>query len=248
MLIGPWCPDKCKFQWSFHMANILKRTIFFFKDILSHIVNAKEMFHLWYYRSGVWETTYFMGIHCCKSVTDIWNYQEIIYQMKAALIVEFGSLYGGSTLFFSTIQKMVNPDSKVISVDINHDKIPEIVRQDPHIELISCSSTDTLVENRLKELRNIYRGPMFTILDSDHSKKHVLKEMEMLRGILIAGDYLIVEDSNVSGHPVRPDFGDGPMEAMDEYMERYPDDYERDIQRENKFGFTFAPKGFLIKK
>ena len=61
-------------------------------------------------------------------------------------------------------------------------------------------------------------------------------------------DYLIVEDSNINGHPVYPEFGAGPMEAILAYQKKYPDDYNSDTEKEEKFGFTFAPSGFLIRK
>ena len=62
------------------------------------------------------------------------------------------------------------------------------------------------------------------------------------------GDYLIVEDSNINGHPVLSEFGEGPMEAILEYLQKYPQDYQWDAERENKFGFTFAPRGFFIRQ
>ena len=91
-------------------------------------------------------------------------------------------------------------------------------------------------------------GPIFAILDSDHSKSHVLAEMMNLRPVLAPGDYLVVEDSNVNGHPVRPFFGPGPYEAVREYFRRFPSDYERDAERAAKFGFSFAPAGFLRRR
>jgi cephalosporin hydroxylase len=35
---------------------------------------------------------------------------------------------------------------------------------------------------------------------------------------------------------------------MAEYFAIHPNDYERDDHRENKFGFTFATNGFLIRR
>jgi cephalosporin hydroxylase len=89
---------------------------------------------------------------------------------------------------------------------------------------------------------------VFFILDSDHSKQHVLGELRMIRDCTRPGDYVIVEDSNINGHPVLPDFGPGPYEALQEYVARYPQDYTRDTKRELKFGFTWAPAGFLIRR
>ena len=85
-------------------------------------------------------------------------------------------------------------------------------------------------------------------MDSDHSKAHVLEEMKLLRPVLVTGDYLVVEDSNVNGHPVLPWHGPGPFEAVSEYFEQHPDDYIYDTARESKFGFTFATRGFLIRR
>ena len=57
--------------------------------------------------------------------------------------------------------------------------------------------------------------------------------------------HLIVEDSNVNGHPVAKNWGAGPFEAMEDYFRRFPNDYVRDTAREQKFAFTFATHGFL---
>ncbi|HTY91758.1 MAG TPA: CmcI family methyltransferase [Methanocella sp.] len=218
------------------------------RNVLGYNGNFKEMYNVWYYDTGVWKTTTFMGVNCLKSVSDMWNYQEIIYDLKPSLVIEFGTSQGGSTLFFSQILKLVNPDSKVISVDIDRDRISDLVKKDSHIELMNCSSTDKKVEERLRELKEIYNGPIFAIIDSDHTKKHVLAEIELLSGILIKGDYLIVEDGIVNGHPVLKGWGEGPLEAIEEYFVIHPGDFRHDIDRENKFGFTFAPAGFLIRQ
>ena len=53
---------------------------------------------------------------------------------------------------------------------------------------------------------------------------------------------------NINGHPVLPQYGPGPYEAVQEYWARYPEDYVLDTARETKFGFTFAPGGFLIRQ
>ena len=75
----------------------------------------------------------------------------------------------------------------------------------------------------------------------------VYAELESFTPALKPGDYLIVEDSNVNGHPVLPDWGPGPWEALEDYLEARPGVYRRDVDREEKFGWTFAPGGFLIR-
>jgi len=210
--------------------------------------NTFDAFHHWYYNSGVWENVKFLGVPCLKSVMDMWNYQEIIHDLSPSVIVEFGTHSGGSALYFSFIGQLVNPQIKVLSIDINHAGVDPSASANPAIELLTCSSVDARVKTRIQQLRAQLPGPAFFILDSDHHEQHVFEELVSLREVTCSGDYVIVEDGNINGHPVLPDWGPGPYEALARYRMLYPDDYQRDTEREAKFGFTFAPNGFLIRK
>lgn len=174
--------------------------------------------------------------------------QEIIFSLRPTLVIEFGTRFGGSALFFAAVMRQLGSRFRILSVDIDAATVSEKTRQDSNIELLVSSSVDPKVAQRIAALRREYPGPVFAILDSDHSKAHVLREMKLLRPVLIAGDYIVVEDANVNGHPVYASHGPGPFEAMEEYFQEYPDDYVRDAARESKFGFTFATRGFLIRR
>lgn len=210
--------------------------------------SAAEHYHRWYYDTEVWQGVTFMGVPCYKSVADMWNYQEILSELKPALIVEFGTRFGGSALYFSVMGRAINPALRVLSVDISHEDVYPAVFGDSAIQLMTASSVDPSVAVAVEHLRQVFPGPVFYILDSDHRKPHVLAEMELLRPLVRTGDYLVVEDGNINGNPVLPGWGEGPYEAIQEYVARYPGDYEFDRQREEKFGFSFAPNGFLIKR
>ena len=84
------------------------------------------------------------------------------------------------------------------------------------------------------------------VLDSDHHRDHVLAELRTYSALVTPGSYLIVEDTNINGHPVRPEFGPGPMEAVDEFLRESPD-FAIDPERE-KFFLTFNPRGFLRRR
>ena len=58
---------------------------------------------------------------------------------------------------------------------------------------------------------------VLVILDSHHSKEHVSKELLLYKSIVTTGSYMIVEDTSINGHPLLPDWGPGPMEAVDEF-------------------------------
>ncbi|MCV6615487.1 MAG: cephalosporin hydroxylase family protein [Cellvibrionaceae bacterium] len=206
-----------------------------------------EDYHRWYYDNKVWQGVEYLGVPCYKSVADMWNYQEILQQLKPGLIVEFGTRFGGSALFFSVTGRAIRDDVKVLSVDICHADVYPAALMDPAIILATCSSAEPGLIARIQKMREQCPGPVFFILDSDHSKAHVLAELALLREVTRSGDYVVVEDGNINGNPVLPGWGEGPWEALAEYQAEYPDDYSQDKDREAKFGFSFAPNGFLIR-
>ena len=112
------------------------------------------------------------------------------------------------------------------------------------IKYIIGSSTDKQTVNEIKNLINNKRKVM-VILDTDHSMEHVLKELKIYSEFVSVGSYLVVEDSNVNGHPVLPKFGPGPMEAIDDFL-RKNSDFIIDKSKE-KFYLTFNPRGFLLR-
>jgi cephalosporin hydroxylase len=208
---------------------------------------AGHSYGVWYFNSNLWREIRWFGVPIYKLLFDLWNYQEILSELQPSLVVEFGSAYGGSALYFSHLLCSLGNPYRVLSVDIDHSGISGRARQDPNIDFIQSSSTDPKVAETIAAWRRKLPGPLFAILDSDHSKKHVLAEMELLRPLLTNGDYMVVEDGCVNGHPLLPGWGEGPFEALEEYMRLHPEDYRADRERETRFGFTFAPNGYLIR-
>ena len=209
--------------------------------------SESEEYHKWYFNTNVWKKTTWMGVDCWKSVADLWNYQEILFELKPSLIVEFGTAHGGSALFFANIMRLIGEPFKVLSVDATHGLLNPAARRDADILFYESRSTVPAVAEYIRRLRTEFPGKIFAILDSDHSMNHVLAEMKLLRPLLSAGDYLLVEDSMLNGHPVLPGWGPGPYEAIEAYENEFPDDYQHDVAREKKFGWTQAPNGFLIR-
>ncbi len=200
----------------------------------------------WFYETGVWKSMHYRGVRILKVPSDLWNYQEIFIERGVEWVIETGTRHGGSALFFADLLVLNGSPGRVISIDV--DSSANLVRKHAAIDfLIADSGSDALAEQlrgRLPERR----GPLFMILDSDHSKAHVLRELCALVPLLRADDYLVVEDTCVNGHPVRADFGPGPYEALEEFLSQNPGVFVHDVARETKFGFTAAPNGYLVKR
>lgn len=199
----------------------------------------------WFYHTNVWKQMTWHGIRTLKLPSDMWNYQEIIHERKMDWVIEAGTRHGGSALFFAETLAARKAKGKVISMDI--DATARQIESHEHIEfLIGDSGSQKMVERVAATLPD-ERGPIFLILDSDHSCTHVLRELEVWVPFLRTGDYLIVEDSAINGHPVRPDFGPGPYEAIEQFIAKHPGLLNHDAKRERKFGPTQAPKGYWIR-
>nr|HMT11078.1 CmcI family methyltransferase [Ignavibacteria bacterium] len=112
--------------------------------------------------------------------------------------------------------------------------------------LMGSSVSDEIL-TKVKELVKDKKKIM-VILDSDHSCDHVYRELELYYGFVTPGSYLVVEDSNINGHPVYSGFGQGPgpMEAMEKFLPAHPE-FEVDKSRE-KFLMSFNPNGYLKRK
>ena len=72
-------------------------------------------------------------------------------------------------------------------------------------------------------------------LDSDHSRDHVLREMELYSSFVSTGNYMVIEDTGLRGP--------GPGRAVQEFL-RHRRDFVSDGTRE-KFLYTGFPGGFL---
>ena len=206
------------------------------------VENTVKNFHkLYYYSSaykGTWKDMYWLGVPIQKTPMDCFVYQELINNIKPDYIIETGTKNGGSALFFATICDAIN-HGNVITVDVDkNENLPHHER----IIYLTGSSTDSEIINFIKDI--IDNKKVLVILDSDHSKEHVLKELKIHSNFVSIGSYLIVEDTNICGFPVvGTEAKEGPFEAVVEFMDNNKNFI---IDREcEKFYLTFAPCGFL---
>ena len=183
---------------------------------------------------GTRRLTWF-GKPLLKCPNDLLIYQEIIYETKPTLIIETGTHMGGSALFFAHILDLIG-QGEVVTIDrLIHPGRPK----HPRIRYIAGSSSDQAVIDTIP----LGKDPVLVVLDADHRKAHVLKELDLLAPYVKVGGYLVVEDTNANGHPVIPDHGDGPWEALVEWLPQHPE-FMVDKSRE-KLLLTFNPGGFL---
>jgi len=202
-----------------------------------------DRFHQLYYESGeqTWKHTHWLGVRLLKCPLDLWIYQELLFELRPDVIVECGTYQGGSALFLASICDLLN-HGRVCTIDVVRQ--PECPAH-PRIEYLTGSSTSEAVQAMVRERIHPGERPL-VILDSDHQGAHVRAELEAYAPLILPGGYLIVEDTNINGHPVVADYGPGPMEALVEFLAEHPE-FESDREREKLF-LTFNPRGYLRRR
>jgi cephalosporin hydroxylase len=207
------------------------------RTVYQHAICAR--FHKLYYDSRIWERTRWLGTPVQKLPLDLWLFQELIVELRPDLIIETGTFAGGSALFYASVMDALG-SGRVVTVDINTDPARPT---HPRIKYITGASTDPQVVDQVRA-RAEGAERVMVILDSDHTKEHVLGELHAYAPLVTLGSALIVEDTDINGHPVDPHFGPGPMEAVIEFLAGTVDfTLDRDLER--RFLVTFHPRGYL---
>ena len=156
---------------------------------------------------------------------DIIRIQEVIYNIKPDVVIETGVAHGGSLIFYASLCTAIGK-GRVIGIDIEvrpHNRLAiEEHRLSPLISLIESSSTDS---STLEQVSNLV-GPdetVLVILDSNHSKKHVLDELNAYSRFVSPGSFIVSCDGimqDVCGlSRTQPDWvWNNPNSAVDEFL------------------------------
>lgn len=183
--------------------------------------------------------TYF-GTPILKNPVDLLAYQQIVYDVMPDFIVETGTCYGGSALYLAHLCELVGR-GHVVTID--KDRRPPLMPEHRRLTYLLGDSVDPDTIARVKTIVGLQGLRGLVILDSDHAMEHVLREMRAYSGLVAPGSYLIVEDTNINGHPIYKGHGPGPWEAVEVFLEANPLGWEIDTSRE--YLSTYNPRGYL---
>lgn len=171
---------------------------------LSYPLGSPEAFKILsdiWLKSG-WETKYvysfsWFGRPIIQLPEDMIRIQEIIFDIQPDVIIETGIAHGGSLIFYASLFKAIGK-GKVIGVDIeirphNRKAIEEHFLYKDYIEMIEGDSTSpeivNVVKSKIKEGQKV-----LVILDSNHSKEHVLNELKAYSPFVTKDSYIVATD------------------------------------------------------
>jgi cephalosporin hydroxylase len=199
-----------------------------------------------------YETTW-LGVPIIQLPEDILMMQELLYKVRPAVVVETGIAHGGSAILYASILRLLGR-GEVIGVDVEIRKYNRLaIHSHPmsdSITLIEGSSTDPTVLTQVSE-RIDGRDPVLVALDSNHSRAHVLAELELYGRLVSPGSYMVVFDTVmdlVADTPGgKPEWSqEGAGAAVREFLRAHP---EFEVDRYyNRFGATYCRDGFLRRK
>jgi cephalosporin hydroxylase len=200
----------------------------FFRDLIS--------------RTNNFGTVSWLGYPIWQNVLDLWTIQETIALVRPGLLIECGTNRGGSSLFFANLFDLMG-QGEVVTVDI--ERLHDLSHA--RITYLIGSSTSTEILEVVRRKATACTGPVMVILDSDHSRDHVRRELELYAPLVTPGSYCLVQDGVIDTLEAMRSGRPGPLPAIEDFL-RSSDAFELDTARCERFLITHHPKGWLRRK
>lgn len=188
----------------------------------------------------------YKDVRCLKNPFDLALYTKLLWSLKPKTIIEIGSAYGGSALWFADTLSSFNLNSHIYSIDSNISNINVV---DDRITFIQGSlfKLDSLLPETF--ISNLPR-PLLVIEDAAHFYDATYHVLDFFKSILEKGEYIIVEDGIVRNlsQKHRRKYNDGPNKAIKEFIELNKD-FVIDTHYCDFFGhnYTWNTNGYLKK-
>lgn len=227
-------------------------------------IGTREAFRvlskLWL-RSG-WDTKYvysftWLGRPIIQLPEDMMRIQEVIYQVRPDVIIETGVAHGGSLVFYASLCQGMGR-GRVIGIDIeirpHNRKAIEAHELVQYITLVEGNSIDENIVKTVKSFINPGER-VIVILDSNHTKEHVIAELDAYSGLVSVGSYIVACDGimeTLVGAPRSNDdwMWNNPKAAAEDFVK----DNDKFVIEEPQFLFneglvtervTYWPSAFL---
>lgn len=170
-------------------------------------------------------------------------YSRLLQRRRPGTVVEIGTLDGGSALWFADQMACFGLAPRVVSID----KAPPAL-DDARITFLKADALDIAAGVGDFPWQRCPH-PWLVVEDSAHTADVTAAALRYFDPLLVAGDFLVVEDGVVRDLPeaVCRRYEDGPNRAVAEFLAARRGAYETDRDSCDFFGpnFTWNPGGYL---
>jgi len=187
-------------------------------------------------------STSWLGHPIFQNILDLWTIQETIALVRPGLLIECGTFRGGSSMFFANLFDLMG-EGQVVTIDV--ERMHNLSH--PRITYLTGSSTSEEVLAIVRRKAAACTGPVMVILDDDHSRDHVRRELECYTPLVTPGSYCLVQDGVIDTTSRFRSQQPGPLAAIKDFL-RSSDDFEIDAARCERFLITHHPNGWLRRK
>lgn len=189
--------------------------------------------HAWL-RSG-WDAKYmysftWMGRPIIQLPEDMVRTQEVLFAVQPDVIVETGVAHGGSLIYYASLCKAMDR-GRVVGVDIEirpHNRTA--IEAHPLASFITLLEGDSVAPQTLEQVKALVKPgeKVLVLLDSCHTKAHVLNELQAYAPLVTPGSYIVATDGimgDLQGAPrTQPDWSwNNPRDAAREFAAATPD-------------------------
>ena len=154
------------------------------------------------------------GVETEQSVTDSATLHEIMWRVRPRLVIEIGTMCGGSACFFAKTMMGYDPTARVVTIDRKHpsERGIKCVRKtqcygSPLWSELQASGnlrpiwSDVSNASVLSELRSeaarAAPGAVMVVDDASHSALPTIEHFWALEGLVTPGSYYLVEDTRL---------------------------------------------------
>jgi cephalosporin hydroxylase len=140
-----------------------------------------------------------MGRPIIQLPEDVLRIQEVLYRVKPDVVIETGVAHGGSLVFYASLCKAMER-GRVVGVDIEirpHNR--SAIEAHELFPLITLIEGDSTAPEILEQVRSHVRPgeSVLVILDSNHTRQHVLNELEAYHELVTPGSYIVATDGSM---------------------------------------------------
>lgn len=198
----------------------------------------------------------YAGVPLMKFPEDLRVYEQLLWEMRADVVIEIGTHSGGSALWFrdrlrtlASYGRVATP-VRVVTIDVRVERACELLeaadpRYTDEIDVVEGDVTDPELPARV-EARVPSGARCMVVEDSAHTYETTFAALGGFSRFVPLDGWMIVEDGCVDIDAMRlPDWPRGVLPAVEDWLASSQGGAFRRRRDAERYGFTCHPGGFL---